>query len=508
MPPDRIRLAKEWWAKNVNKHPIWQTEDLPEPSFKDILVSLKLAYEIRRDTLALGKPDTELSVLIRTYFWEVVSCVLKPYSPYVITGIAAFNSHLGSDSIPKEISVLTKSSSTRIDLHGISLLSLEKQTAKNVKSIAIGKNYSLTIESPESLLVRIRPQYLRDYPQVISAFLKSIDFDMETLRTLLMQESRPIIYTRLSALLEQVGKADESELIRSAIKTTTHYSAPGKSQILKYSLPHSLATPKRISDPAYVTRFRDQLRIYRDRVETDLKDVKLPKWSLKKLLTYAEQTKKYDAYHSSTIEGYRVTPEEIQALIDGRPADSTGATQEEVERKMALKGYLEAHHYVLRMIAEHFKNEKPITELIIREIYAHLFSPSVDAGLISKNQLTRYRNDAVYIRNSRHVPPAHQKVDDLMRCLVEEISEIENHAARALLAHYGFVTVHPYLDGNGRVSRFLMNTILSLGGIPWITIRVEDRDKYFHALEIAQCDEDIAPFTRLLKRYLEESQSF
>lgn len=193
--------------------------------------------------------------------------------------------------------------------------------------------------------------------------------------------------------------------------------------------------------------------------------------------------------------------------MEGRPISSSGS-KEEIERKMALKGYLEAHKFVIRTVTEHFKNGGAVTELIVREIYAQLFSPSVEAGLLTKQQLTRYRNDAVYIRNSNHVPPNHHKVDDLMRCMVEEINEAQSQTTRALLAHYGFVTIHPYSNGNGRVARFLMNYVLSLGGIPWITIRVEDRDKYFRSLQAAQCDEDIGPFTQFLKRYLEESLEF
>lgn len=516
MSVDRMQVVKEWWRNNVNDRPAWRTEDLPETWFKSILVALELAYEVRRDTIVLGKPNTEISDLIRSYFWDIVSCVLKMYAPYTITGIAALNAHLGNESIPKEVEVFTKSSSTQIDLLGISLLIIEKQpellqredAGKYVKLINTNRNYPLTIESPESLLVRLRPRYLRDYPQVISTFLKGINFDSEILGALLLQESRPIVYPRIAALFEQVGKDAEAELIHSSVKIMKSYSLPGRSQIVKYPLPASIAFKARLSDPVYVTRFRDQLRVYRDRVEAELKNVKLPSWKLNELLKYGEQTKKQDTYHSSTIEGYRVTQEEIQALIEGRMITEFGASKEEVERKMALKGYLEAHRFILQTIADNFNKVTPVTELIIREIYAHLFSPSVEAGLLTKEQLTRYRNDAIYIRNSRHVPPNYQKVDDLMRCMVEEVNEVKNQAARALLAHYGFVTIHPYFDGNGRVARFLMNYILSLSGIPWITIRIEDRDRYFHALETAQCDEDINPFSQFLVKYLKESQKF
>lgn len=143
-------------------------------------------------------------------------------------------------------------------------------------------------------------------------------------------------------------------------------------------------------------------------------------------------------------------------------------------------------------------------KLTIREIFAHLFSPSVKVGIIKKEELVQYRNHPVYIRNSRTVPPNHNKVGDLMRCMVEEVNEIDHAPTRALLAHYAFVTIHPYHDGNGRVARFLMNYILSVGGLPWITIRVEDRNKYFNALEVAQCDGNIKPFIDFMKEYFKK----
>jgi len=509
-----LEEIKQWWALNVNVQPIWRIEDLPEVRFKEILISLNLAYEIRRDVLALGKPETTLSILIHTYYWEIVSCVLKPYSPYAITGLSAIHYYLGDRSIPNKLEIFTKSSSISINIEEISILTIEKNSAfyespnfeNNLKKIKTNKNYLLTIESPESILIRLRPQHFRDYPQIISSFLKAIEFEKETLISLIFQKSKPITYLRLANLFEQVGKQAEAQLLRTSLKSMTSYNISGKTQIIKYSLPTILACPKQLSDPVYITRFRDQIKFYKDQIISNLDKLKIPHWNLKEIQEYAEKTKKYDTYHSSTIEGYRVTQEEIQMLIDGREISSIGKNREETERKMALKGYLEAHKFVTKMIEKDFKNRNLLNESIIREIYAHLFLPSVESELIDKTQLTQYRNDAVFIRNSRYVPPAYQKIDNLMGCLVEEINEIENdNKTKAIIAHYGFVTIHPYFDGNGRVARLLMNYILCCGGIPWITIRIEDREKYFHALEIAQCDDNIKPFVELMEQYLKES---
>jgi Fic family protein len=58
--------------------------------------------------------------------------------------------------------------------------------------------------------------------------------------------------------------------------------------------------------------------------------------------------------------------------------------------------------------------------------------------------------------------------------------------------------VHPFPDGNGRVARFLMNAALLAGGLPWLTIRVEQRSAYFEALRRAQMEDEYAPFTRFI----------
>jgi Fic family protein len=67
-----------------------------------------------------------------------------------------------------------------------------------------------------------------------------------------------------------------------------------------------------------------------------------------------------------------------------------------------------------------------------------------------------------------------------------------------VLGHFIFVYIHPYIDGNGRMGRFLMNTMLAAGGYPWIIIPVERRNEYMNALELASVNQDIIPFTKFL----------
>ncbi len=107
-------------------------------------------------------------------------------------------------------------------------------------------------------------------------------------------------------------------------------------------------------------------------------------------------------------------------------------------------------------------------------------------------------DDVVYLRGSRHVPPRREAVREAMPALFDLLENEVEPSVRAVLGHWMLAYVHPYPDGNGRIARFLMNSMLASGGYPWTVIRVEDRDAYISALEAASVDTDIRPFVRFL----------
>jgi len=96
-----------------------------------------------------------------------------------------------------------------------------------------------------------------------------------------------------------------------------------------------------------------------------------------------------------------------------------------------------------------------------------------------------------------HVPLNRDAVRDAMPAFFDLLREEPHPAVRVLLGHFIFVYIHPYMDGNGRVGRFLMNTMMASGVYPWTVIPVTDRNAYVNALEKASV-EDIAPFASLL----------
>ena len=99
----------------------------------------------------------------------------------------------------------------------------------------------------------------------------------------------------------------------------------------------------------------------------------------------------------------------------------------------------------------------------------------------------------------RHLKLARwEAVRDAMPALFDLLESEPEPAVRAVLGHWLIGYIHPYMDGNGRMARFLMNAMLASGGYPWTVVRVEDRARYLRALDCASIDLDIAPFAAFL----------
>jgi Fic family protein len=207
-----------------------------------------------------------------------------------------------------------------------------------------------------------------------------------------------------------------------------------------------------------------------------------------------------DAYHSLSIEGYRVTRELIERVRGGAWNPETNEGDREQRNVMAARGYWLAYQAVQRSVRRALERENP--GLVADEDhvtwYRELFAPSVTAGLLKPADLAGYRNSQVYIRKSMHVPLNREAVRDAMPAFFDLLRGETHAAVRVVLGHFVFAYIHPYMDGNGRVARFLMNVMMASGGYPWTVIPVEGRNAYVEALERASVAEDIGPFAEFL----------
>ena len=133
-----------------------------------------------------------------------------------------------------------------------------------------------------------------------------------------------------------------------------------------------------------------------------------------------------------------------------------------------------------------------------------MFAPSVNAGILKPADLAGYRNGQVYIQQSMHVPLNRDAVRDAMPAFFDLLTQETDPAIRVVLGHFIFVYVHPYMDGNGRMARFLMNTMMAAGGYPWTVIPLSERKAYMESLEKASVGEDIGPFADFLAHLVEK----
>lgn len=225
-----------------------------------------------------------------------------------------------------------------------------------------------------------------------------------------------------------------------------------------------------------------------------------------KYLKEVEDVYVTDAYHSLSIEGYRVSAELINKVRSGNWNPEEESQDREHRDAMAARGYWQAFQAVRESIKKVLNGNNPgmVAYDDHGNWYREMFTPSVTAGIIKASDLAGYRNAPVYIQKSMHVPPAASISSEMIVELFELIRNEKEPAVRAVLGHFMFVYIHPYMDGNGRMARFLMNVMLASGGYPWTVLPVEKRDFYMKALEEASVKQNIETFAALIAHYVQE----
>jgi len=202
-----------------------------------------------------------------------------------------------------------------------------------------------------------------------------------------------------------------------------------------------------------------------------------------------------DAYNSLSIEGYKVTAELIEKVQSKNWKPETNASDFETHNALAAQGYWLAFNEVKKDVKNILEGADVSSLLWDRhqEWFKAMFQPFVTIGQQEAHTLAGYRNGNVFIIGSDHVPYSPEAVLDGMDALFDCIAEEEDPRVKAVLGPYIFTFIHPYMDGNGRNARFLMNALLAEGGFPWTVIPVDRRSEYMACLEAASKHENIKP---------------
>ena len=196
-------------------------------------------------------------------------------------------------------------------------------------------------------------------------------------------------------------------------------------------------------------------------------------------------------YHSNAIEGNTLTLKETKVALEGITVG--GKTMRE---------HLEAinHREAIFFVEELVSKKEPLSQRDIKDIHLLVLKKIDDqnAGI--------YRNTNVIIAGAEHTPPdfVHvlSEMEDLIRWYQNEAQEL-HPVERAGRVHADFVKIHPFVDGNGRTSRLLMNLELMKAGFPAAVLPVEKRLEYYEALDAAHTQNDYQPFLSLIIEIVE-----
>lgn len=198
-------------------------------------------------------------------------------------------------------------------------------------------------------------------------------------------------------------------------------------------------------------------------------------------------------YHSNAIEGNTLTLKETKVALEGITIG--GKT---------LREHFEVinHREAILFMEELVQQNTPLSEWNIKQLH-QLVLKNIDT-----ENAGRYRRINVLIAGAEHKPMDALLVPQAMADFIGwyETQAMQLHPVeRAARVHGEFVKIHPFVDGNGRTSRLLMNLELMKAGFPAAVLPVQCRLEYYEALDQAHCHHDYAPFLALIASVVAES---
>jgi Fic family protein len=199
-------------------------------------------------------------------------------------------------------------------------------------------------------------------------------------------------------------------------------------------------------------------------------------------------------YNSNAIEGNTLTLSETKVVLEGITVGGK-----------SMKEHLETinHKDAIVFLEQLVRGEEAISEWNIKNIHKLILKD------IDDSNAGKYRLENVLISGANHVPPHHFMVPQLMQKLVQEYNhqwKSLHPIVQACLLHGEFTKVHPFIDGNGRTARLLLNFVLLRNGYPPIIIKKESRLNYYEALDEASAALNYDKFIKMAVRLVEESE--
>lgn len=194
-------------------------------------------------------------------------------------------------------------------------------------------------------------------------------------------------------------------------------------------------------------------------------------------------------YNSNAIEGNTLTLRETALVLEGVTID-----RKPLKDHLEAVGHRDAFLYVEQLVTDKIS----ISEKVIKDIHSLVLMDWPDDKGV-------YRRIPVTIMGAYHEPPQPYLVPVQMEQLVARQKETKRHPIEnAALFHLDFEGVHPFIDGNGRTGRLMLNLMLMQQGYPPIDVKFSDRKRYYACFDSYYKDKSAAPMVELVGEYLEE----
>ncbi|VAX03956.1 A4orf02 protein [hydrothermal vent metagenome] len=430
------------------------------------------------------------------HFWGFIRYYLSDRygENYCLSAECSLDLHTDATSIPRQVVAMTATggANTLTLPHNTSLLVYPDPA--NLPSAPVRLN-ELRVMALPLALCRAAPRYFEFSPMNAELALRLAD--PVELSRILLEGAHTRAASRLMGAYQFIGETERAERIKGDMAAVGYRISPVNPFQTERPL---LGAGTQLSSPL-VGRLRALWEGMRETViDIFPKPPGLPADS-SGYRDSMEDIYQHDAYNSLSIEGYQVTPALIEKVRLGQWNPDASLQDQAQVAALAARGYYETFQRVESTIGVILSGEDAADSVRanLQDWYRALFSASVQAGILAAADLAGYRNRPVYIRGSNHVPPSHRAVMDGMDTLFELLKQEDEPIVRAVLGHFLFVFIHPYPDGNGRLGRFLMNTLLASGGYPWTVIRLKRRQQYMDALEQASVGGDIRPFSEFVR---------
>lgn len=434
-------------------------------------------------------------------FWDFCTAYLNERfgSEWCLSPEQSVSLHTGHWSVPKQLLVRSPKGGNKPTtlLYGTSIfdLRLELPVAQDIET----KEGLRIFKLPASLLGCLPAQFISQ-PIEMRAALAMIP-DASDILSRLLSGGHSKIAGRLAGAFRNIGR-DE---IADNIVATMQAAGYTVREIDPFEDKPPITFSVRETSP-HVNRLRMNWARMRADVLQNFPPAPRLTADPVSYMKHIEEVYVSDAYHSLSIEGYKVNTGLIEQVRSGHWNPDRIKDHQDHRNALAARGYWQAFQSVTQSIEKILRKENAgsVAGKDHSTWYRELFGPSVTAGILKAADLAGYRNGPVYIRRSKHSPPRQEAVRELMPAFFELLQQENEPAVRVVLGHFMFVYIHPYFDGNGRMGRFLMNVMLASGGYPWIIVPLERRNDYMGALESASVDQDIIPFTKLLAELLKK----